>query len=223
MVGDRFGQSIDIGKDLEKEVARKQAQDQAKEVAQAPPAENPPEKQETIAPEEPQAPAAEETSASSAQAESTVNEDLIEPAGEETIEPADEETVDLTNEEPSEPAVPPLPPDPVEEDVNAIITRDFPELRTNESVWSRIVTYRAFFIALIILFVGGWFVFQWMSPSEEALRGMPRPTAPASLVAFNATMPAVGAPVIPPQSEEEQPHPRSVEELPDIFAQGLRD
>lgn len=173
-----FGHSLDIGKELEKEKEIEELQRQLDEPAN--------EEAQQEAPEEAQDEPAEDAQDEPVSAEEDAEKPSEEPApAQEPVpdkEPADTESASaetqlpelrLNRSEPSpsaeellnenaeddepEPA-PPRVPDPVEEDVEAMMTKHVPEAEPRASFGN----YRIAFVLIVLLAIGGWWVVRMM-------------------------------------------------------------
>lgn len=200
MVGGRVSHSIDIGKELEKGLPQEPRQEEA-----ATPEETPSEQekqQETAVPEQ-QPPSAETTPpAQTAQELLGAREGQASP-------PEDED-----EDEPEEPA---LPPDPVEEDVNEILTKHIPQLRSKKTIWGRITPYRIPAFILLVILVGGWFLLRSMVIGAEPKAEAVQLPAVGPMVVSNIT-PVSTVPAHLNETGED-----SREELAAILTRGLRD
>ncbi len=189
MVGGRYSQSLDIGRELEKEKEEgkeplpctcppdlgKKAEPEPEKVEEAK-AESPaekvsePEKQESAPEPADNSEKTAETSPVSAEASSEPAESLqeiqSEPAEEPKSEenPAEDESID---EEPSEPEIPLKEPDPVEEDVEAIINKEIPALKPRTSILALIFSRSWIFWVVFVVVVGGMF-WIWSSAQQSA-------------------------------------------------------
>ncbi len=106
------------------------------------------------------------------------------------------------------------PPDPLEEEVLEIIGNDAPSKKQAVGVFERLEKFRFALGVLLFLGIGSWLVLSILSAPEE--QAVAQPAAEPELF-FEA--PEI-APVEPPVMEETA---KSVDELPDIFAEGLKD
>jgi len=226
MEGERFGYSIDIGKELEKDETQQpkpeeqkpeepkaeELQKQEEPKAEAQPKQDDAAKQESTAQEQPQQSVPEQPSVP------VQPQEPQQPSVEES--PAGEEFPD---EEPVE-QEPPRPPDPVEEDINAIITRDFPELNARPGIWERIVAYRALLIFLLFVFIAGWFAFILFGPEEPTRMTFQPEVFPAQPVALAALpIPVNYTPVLPAEPVKSASPEERFEDIPLMLAERLRD
>jgi hypothetical protein len=118
MMGDRFGYSTDIGKELEKEQELAKKQEEEKKREQQPPA-----------------PAAAETPAA---------------------EPAPGHSEEQQSEEPAPVEIEPKRPDPWEDDLNALVSKDIPALRRPATLLQRVESKHVLLLLLTILLFGAW-------------------------------------------------------------------
>lgn len=234
MVGERYGQSLDIGKEIEKEEQEKDQPlpcicDRKKPKAEI--SESEPEKtgekqddapaqdekpsdtptEQEKQPEEEKIVQAENTASKSAEPDSEKQEAKEEIPAEKPAEEQPEEA----------PELPVRAPDPVEEDVNAIITKEIPELQGRKSVWANKWVVGMVFVAVIV----GIFLL-WPKNAPESA---PAQFDTVSLVVYNITEPVQEA-VVPLESSPVQENitaaaenPESVDDLPDFLAGQLRD
>lgn len=218
MVGGRISQSIDIGKDLEQEKPAEQPQEQKKEelpkespAAEAPASPSAEEPRPELATPEP-ASSAETTQAP---AESPAISFPEEPADEE--EPAPEQS---------------RPPDPLEEDVNEIITKDVPVLKPRTTFARQAARYRFLVILLLVFAAGSWFAFRATNVPEldsapvESLGAQPA----AAAVALQPMVQVLNETRVAEEQEPSKPGPApapaaqsSIDELGSMLAQRLKD
>lgn len=167
MVGDRFGQSLDIGKELEEE---KKAEE-----PQAPAASNTPQpkdnSQQEKKPEQPVEKPAEQPSEApekeekaEAQPEAPAKETV--PA-EQSAEEQQDEAVPEEPEEDEEENIPKKAPDPAEEDVNEIITKDIPVLKWRKSIFEKIFSHSlVFWVVFVVVVTGMFFAWKLIVPAK---------------------------------------------------------
>ncbi|MEM4247153.1 MAG: hypothetical protein QXR48_01290 [Candidatus Woesearchaeota archaeon] len=224
MVGERYSHSLDIGEELEKEKAAEEQQEEKKEQPaeekQHPKSiqqvfeEQKPAPEPKTAPEEPEQEPAEPQASSK---ETLPNEEQLEGASSDLA-------VNKT--------------DPVEEDINAIITKEMPELPQKKTVWAN----RWLLGVVFVVFVAG-ILFVWLkSVPKNAEESSPQFLEPVSLVVYNMTgavqesMPlsepvivkenvSVSEPVLPSgrQLDKAESAPASLDELPDFLSERLKD
>jgi hypothetical protein len=176
MVGERFGQSLDIGKELE---AEKQEKEQELPCG----CDVPPPKKDNSA----QSPEKkEETSSANAEtgAEKSAEPEKIEPETmpdsekPQVVEAQPEKTSEEQQPEEREEPEEEIPaekkePDPVEEDVNEIMTKDFPVIKYKTSIWRGIAAHSLLFWVVFFVVVGGMFVAWKLVLPEKAQEDLP--------------------------------------------------
>lgn len=246
MVGERYSHSLDISEELKKEEEEKKQQlsctcspDLNKKGQSAEPSK---EKAEEGA--EAQSAAETENVVADKSPEPTEEEKAEEKSGsDKTASPEQKEGAEAPNQSFEEETqtdevgagVTKLPiDDPVEEDINAIITKDIPELPPKKTLWS---TKRVVGLVLVGLVIGVFFFWMRYVP-EEAV-----PEASSSLVslvvynmtgAVQETMPlsepvlvgenkSVSEPVLPAAEQSGMPRIKSLDELPDFLSERLKD
>ncbi|MEM4239917.1 MAG: hypothetical protein QXM31_00030 [Candidatus Woesearchaeota archaeon] len=245
MVGERYGQSLDIGKEIEKEKEEEQqplpctcSPDLRKknQPAEQDTAENKEEKAEAKQDSEktaqPEAGKAQESSQGQQEPQQQKQAEAQAQQHAETQAPGQQAQ---EQQMPPEQETPPELPvtDPVEEDVNAIITKEIPELPAKTSIWTNKWLLGIIFVALIT----GIFL-AWMKLAPENTQSLPQPTqsGPVSLVVYNASEPAA-APAMPDQAQPTAPaaperipeqqkkpaEPKSIDELSEFFSEQLKD
>jgi len=249
MVGDRYGQSLDIGKEIEKEKEEEKQPLPCNCTPKIKPkeevSESPPEKQEEKHPEQPTEPEEKQP-----QQEEKPVEAQTEAPAEKSAEPetqSDSEKQEFEEEppekvpddEPEEAPAEPRVPDPVEEDVNEIITKDFPVLRQRTSVWETFFSHSWIFWVVLVVVVGGMF-WAWTSVTrEESSEPVGNVILPAdNTLSFNATYEELvfpeqnttsqenitPAPETVPVEDAAQENPdNSSDELSILLAEGLKD
>jgi hypothetical protein len=174
MVGDRYGQSLDVGKEIEKE---KEEEKQPLPCVCTPKikpkeefSESPSEKQEEKRPEQPTEPEEKQPPQEEKPVEQEpekISEATVESSAQKLIEEAKEEPPEkVPDDEPEEAPAEPRVPDPAEEDVNEIITKDFPVLRQRTSVWETFFSHSWIFWVVLFVVVGGMF-WAWTSVTRE--------------------------------------------------------
>lgn len=204
MAGGRVSHSIDIGKEFGNGPPQEPKQEEPKEEEDAV-------QTEEVPPAEPEKP--QESTASGQQPPSA---DAVPPAqtAQEFLETAGDAVPEEEEEAPDEPL---QPPDPAEEDVNEMLTKHIPQLRSRKTFWGRISAYRVPLFILFVILVGGWFLLRSMDPGAEPQAGGVQPPAVGPLVIDNVT-PLSAAPENKAKTGQD-----SREELAAILVQGLRD
>ena len=212
MVRGRVSHSIDIGKELEneqpqepKQEAPKQEETASKEEA-LPEEPEKPQEQPAQASSEPQHEASERPVAE-ATVPSSAAQELLDTTAEPAPEPEDEDV-------PEEPAG---PPDPVEEDVNEIITKGVPRLQRKQSFWKQVKAYRTPLFILFVILVGGWFLLRAMGFGAGQQETTAPPPALGPLVVSN------GTPLSTLSENKTNTEQDSRGELAAILVRGLRD
>jgi hypothetical protein len=188
MVGGRYSQSLDIGRELEKEKEeekeplpcvcspdlskKKQETEKVEEAKAESPAEkvSEPEKQESAseAADNPEKTA--ETGTEAAKTSSETAETPQEMQSEPAEEPKSEENPDGAediNEQISEPETSLKEPDPVEEDVEAIINKEIPDLKPRKSILALFFSHSWIFWVVFVVVVGGMF-WIWSAAQQSA-------------------------------------------------------
>lgn len=161
MVGERFGQSLDIGKELEEE--KKEKEQELPCGCDVPPRKHDNSAQEPEKKEETSSANAETEAGKSAEpgkteaAEPESNPDSEKQAA---VEAQPEKTPEAQQLEEHEEEIleEKKEPDPVEEDVNEIITKDFPVLKHRTSIWASIAEHSLAFWLIFFVVVAGMFV-----------------------------------------------------------------
>jgi len=154
-----FGQSIDIGKDLEREKKFEEIQRRQEELKNEAPKQEE-KKEETASVEEPPA------------KEPELRLNKPEPSAEELLQDAEPEEAE---EEPE----PPKTPDPTEEDIEAIMTKHVPHRKELRTFWGALVAHRMLIIAIIVLAFSGWLVLHAQQPAQTgAVKETPPEAAP---------------------------------------------
>ncbi len=170
-----FGQSIDIGKDLEREKKFEEIQRQQEELR------NQELKKEEPKPEEPKKEEQKEETTASVEEPPAKEPELRlnkpEPSAEELLQDAEPEEAEEDEPEPSLAKI----PDPTEEDIEAIMTKHVPHRKARRTFWGAIVAYRMLIIAIIVLAFSGWLVLHAQQPAQTGAitQETPQPAAPA--------------------------------------------
>ncbi len=168
-MGERYSHSLDIGKELEEEQEAEQPKgpDPVEEQpAQEPPAEDSEKESESASQPASEQPVAEQSQPAQEQpSELPSAQELLE----QEQEPEDEEPV---VEEP------PRPPDPIEEDVNAIITQEFHYLEPKQSFWTRSIIP----LILVAILIGGIWVFFHLTEENPGPQSTSLVVAPVQTV-----------------------------------------
>ncbi len=282
MVGERYSHSLDIGEELEKEKeeekkgeqpqlpcfcspkirpkASESEQEKKDEPAPEPEKnEEPEQEKEEPAQEENQEAVGEETaeqqvSASQEAAKEAVPQQETREEPRIEVKPADiSEDSGWEQMEDVAPAEPQSIPDPVEEDINAIITKEVPVLNPRKSVIERLLEHQLLLVVAFVAVIAGIF-FAWkiVLPEPAAQNFELEPSAafvPANITLLPAQIPELQetaqeiplaeipeipkgfetavAPAVPEEVFEEelpvQANASSVDELPEFFAQRLKD
>ncbi len=220
MVGGKYGQSLDLGSDLEKEKEAEARGEQPQLPCFCSPKPKKVVSEEDVKQEE----AASEKQESEKQAEeppvkeSVPEEPVVDvkpiegPVDEAQISDVSEKNVEELLEE-EEPELPVKEPDPLEDDVNEIITKDIPQLQPRKKVFgifSKKLFFTLFVVAIIV------FLFVWLkTPSEPAV---------GQITAMPVLVPLEN---ITGQSEAELPPEdagiKYVDDLPYFFDEQLKD
>jgi hypothetical protein len=234
MAGSNFGQSLDIGKELEKEKDEKKqplpcvcSPDLNKKEKSPEPQ---PEQQEISVQQntekQTEPPAQEEK-----QEEASVSEPAAkEIAQNEEAKPAEEQKEDV----PAEVTEAKRAADSAEEDVNEIITKEIPVLKQRTSIWESIFAHTWIFWIVFVVVVSGMF-WAWMSVTKEVavVGNSVLPLENSSSLLFNATYEELILPAAANISQEENASlpeapntsivqkEKSPEELAKILAEGL--
>ncbi|MEM2915905.1 MAG: hypothetical protein QXT19_00900 [Candidatus Woesearchaeota archaeon] len=266
MAGERYSHSIDISEELEKEkeeekkgeeqplpcfcspkirpkASEKDEAEEEKRDEQEQKEEHAPEEKRGLAKEEngeQQASARQDAAKDAESQQETPEKPCIE------IKPADlsEDESEMEPLEEEQPLLPQSRPDPVEEDVNAIITKDIPVLYKRKSIFERLLKHKLLLLVVFVGFVAGIF-FAWkMVLPEPAAQKFELEAfdafVPPNITLFPAQIPEFPETAYEPVELPEQPeapeaggesvpvevvqaNSSSVDELPDFFAQRLKD
>lgn len=176
MVGERFGQSLDIGKELEAE--KKEEEANLPCGCDVPPPKQDNSAQEPAKKEETSSANAETNAGKSAEQEKTEPETQTDSEKPPVVEAQPEKTSEeKQEEEPEEPdeeiSAEKKEPDPIEEDVNEIIKKDIPVLTQRTSILGSIAAHSLLFWVVFFVVVGGMFIAWKFVLPENAQEDLP--------------------------------------------------
>ncbi len=229
MAGERYGYSIDIGKELEKEEEQKEASKKSESKKESSKDEETTSEKElaieeqdikekiieTPKPAESKVPKEEPVKDEVSEKELAIEEQDIKEKILETPSPTEEKPEEI--EEPESDQIPYKAPDPIEDDINEIITRHGPLNNDRKSFFRKMITSPVLILLLGIIIFGGWFLTK--DSAEEVVQTAIIPSIEP------IPLPIEHFPLPIEQVKLEAPNKsiNTIEGLPDFFADKLRD
>ncbi len=275
MAGERYSHSLDVGKELEKEKEEEKKGEQQPLPCFCSPKIRPKNSENGEEQEKKEEPAQEQEKGQEGSEESAAKEETSEQQASEKQEAAKEsvpeqQPVQEISEQQAQPSIvvrpaelaedsgwesmedvvpaePQSPPDPVEEDVNAIITKDIPVLHSRKGIVERLLEHKLLLLVGFVAVIAGiFFAWKMILPEPAVQQFELEPSAafvPPNITLFHAQVPE--APVVSQEAPETgevvelpeegvvgevvpaetivQANVSSVDELPDFFVRQLKD